>query len=35
MLYQSEYGRFAEHFLGEAPHSIANKHYAGQNGGRV
>ena len=28
MLQQSEYGWFAKHFLGEAPHSITAKHYA-------
>ncbi len=32
MLQQSAYGRFSEHFLGEAPHSITAKHYAHENG---
>lgn len=32
LLEQSKYGRFAEHFLGEAPTTIANAHYAHQNG---
>ncbi len=32
MLQQSKYGRFAEHFLGEAPHSVTAKHYAHENG---
>jgi integrase len=32
MLEQSQFGRFAEHYLGEAPHTITSKHYAHQNG---
>ena len=32
LLEQSQYGRFAEHYLGEAPQTIASKHYAHKNG---
>jgi len=32
ILEQSEYGRFSEHFLGEAPNTVSRKHYAVQNG---
>ena len=32
LLENSEYGRFSEHFLGEAPHSTASRHYAHKNG---
>ena len=32
MLENSTYGRFAEHFLGEAPKTIASRHYTHQNG---
>lgn len=32
MLEQSVYGRFAEHYLGEAPSTIASKHYVHKNG---
>jgi integrase len=32
LLEQSQYGRFAEHYLGEAPHTTASKHYAHKNG---
>jgi integrase len=32
ILEQSPYGRFAEHYLGEAPQTITSKHYAHQNG---
>jgi hypothetical protein len=31
-LQDSKYGRFAEHYLGEAPHSITTIHYAHENG---
>ena len=32
LLENSEYGRFSEHYLGEAPHSTASRHYAHKNG---
>jgi integrase len=32
LLEQSQYGRFAEHYLGEAPSTIASRHYAHKNG---
>lgn len=32
MLENSQYGRFSEHFLGEAPHTTASRHYAHKNG---
>ena len=32
ILENSEYGRFAEHFLGEAPKTIASRHYTHKNG---
>ena len=31
-LEQSPYGRFSEHYLGEAPHTTASKHYSHKNG---
>ena len=32
LLEQSVYGRFVEHYLGEAPQTIASRHYAHKNG---
>ncbi len=32
LLENSKYGRFSEHFLGEAPHSTASRHYSHKNG---
>ena len=32
LLEQSTYGRFVEHYLGEAPQTIASRHYAHKNG---
>ena len=32
LLEQSIYGRFVEHYLGEAPQTIASRHYAHKNG---
>jgi integrase len=32
MLEQSAYGRFTEHYLGEAPQTITSKHYSHKNG---
>jgi integrase len=32
MLENSQYGRFSEHYLGEAPKTIASRHYAHKNG---
>jgi integrase len=32
LMEQSQYGRFAEHYLGEAPHTTASKHYIHKNG---
>ena len=32
LLENSQYGRFSEHFLGEAPKTIASRHYAHKNG---
>ena len=31
-LEQSQYGRFSEHYLGEAPHTTASKHYSHRTG---
>jgi hypothetical protein len=31
-LENSQYGRFSEHYLGEAPKTIASRHYAHKNG---
>jgi hypothetical protein len=32
ILENSQYGRFSEHYLGEAPKTIASRHYAHKNG---
>jgi integrase len=32
ILENSQYGRFAEHFLGEAPKTVASRHYTHKNG---
>ncbi len=32
LLEQSTYGRFVEHYLGEAPQTVASRHYAHKNG---
>ncbi len=32
LLENSEYGRFSEHYLGEAPHTTASRHYSHKNG---